>query len=305
MEVLEKLKEILEKNNIEKYIFDDNPIIAYFATAFAGHDLIYKIIQEGSFEQKINAIEHGSSKHIKIMLNDRNIVIRKRAIKKAADLEKSIYHEYVTLEKIDMIFNPYSTSMQLSFFKGDSNPFVETIYSSLRNRDGLYKLITNEQLASKIVSCIELTNDEVAEEMDIDLEKSGIAKEIIKNEAKKADEFISKYNFTFKFEHSYQVGILIIEKDGENLVNLQVNYSYHNEKNLLISIYVWETILNIIKEALSVYDTSLDKCDFSSVESFREYRAKRLVMKKLGFSKEELFGILKESNAIFKERGIR
>jgi hypothetical protein len=28
-------------------------------------------------------------------------------------------------------------------------------------------------------------------------------------------------------------------------------------------------------------------------------------MKKLGFSKEELFGILKESNAIFKERGIR
>ena len=296
MEILEKLKEILEKRNIEKYIFDDNPIIAYFATALAGHDLLYKLIQIGSLKQKINVIEHGSSKHIKIMLNDYSPIIRDRAIRKAVALEKSIYHEYVTSEKISILLRNTSLSKKSFFLDESANVFVKAFSATLRQKNDLFNLITDEKFISIVISTIELTDTEIADEMNIDLEESGAAAASIKKEIKKAKKFLSKYNFTFKFEHSYQVGYLIISKDEKNLLNLPVNYSYHNETNPLTFIYILDTVLDIIKEALSVYDVSLDKCDFSSLESFQEYRAKRLFIKKLGFSKEELSEILKENS---------
>jgi hypothetical protein len=46
----------IELTKKEQYVFDDNSLIAYFATAFAGHNLLYKLIQIGSLEQKILAI---------------------------------------------------------------------------------------------------------------------------------------------------------------------------------------------------------------------------------------------------------
>lgn len=295
METTNKLNDILEKKNLERYILDDNPLIAYFATAFAGHDLLYKLIQTGSIEQKINVIEHGSSKHVKIMLDDYNTIIRDRAYKKAVDLEKNIYHEYVSAEKMEVLFSPYTTNMQLDFFTRETNPFIKEIYLTSKKRDDLHDLMVNEVFIEKVISSIELTDTEMLNEIEIALEKSGAANAIVNEEIKKSKEFISKYNFTFKIEHCYQVGYLIISKDNKNLLNLPVNYSYHNEGNPLIFIFIRDAILEIIGDALDVYNTSLDQCDFSSVESFQEYRAKRLFVQKLGFTKEELSKILEEN----------
>ena len=298
MQISEKLNEILEKKNLEKYVFDDNPLISYFATAFAGHDLLYKLIQLGSLKQKINVIAHGSSKHIKIMLSDYNPIVKTRAIKRAVDLERNIYHEYVTAEKLELLFSPYITAVQLDFFERETNPFVQKIYSDSKRRDDLFEVMTDGKLLGDVVATIELTDDEIMEEADMGFEDSEAVEAAMQEQVEQSKEFLSKYNFTYEVTHSDQMGFIIISRGGKNIFNIPVNYSYYNETNPLTLIRIRDVILKTIEDALDVYNTSLDQCDFSSVESFQEYKERRLIAKELGFSKEELSAILKENEYI-------
>ena len=154
------INDIFQKRDLEKYVFSDNLVIAYYATAFADHNLLYLLIEIGSTQQKINVIEHGSSKHIKILLNDDDPIIRDRAIKRAANLEKNIYHEYVTSEKIDLLLRPYTTKKQLDFFERELNIFVGLAYRAIKERDELLYIMTNEEFNEMIISIFILSEDE-------------------------------------------------------------------------------------------------------------------------------------------------
>jgi len=315
--IYEMLKKAFEsKDNIEEYIFGDKQLMAYFATALAGHNELYKIIRSGSLEQKINAIEHGSSKHIEIMTNDYNPIIKKRAAKKAEILKGSICHEYVTSEKIKMLFDRFTPEIIVNSLMNDANPFVREAWSSIRKdrdvflgtglqslikREVLHELMADENLIDTINSAIKFTDDEMSDKMAIDLEKSEIAVIFVEEEIKKSKEFLSKYNFTFEIEHSYQLGCIIISRNEEELFIVPVNYSYYNETNPMVFIYVRDIILGGVRDALEVYDASLDKYDFSSVMKFEDHKEKRLLMKKLGFSKNELFKILHEYDNTLRE----
>ena len=157
------IDDISQKRDLEKYVFSDNSLIAYYATAFASHDLLYVLIEIGSIQQKINVIEHGSSKHIKMLLNDDSPIIRDRALKRATDLEKNIYHEYVSSEKIEILLNPYSTKIQFDYFQRETNPFVSMVYNFIQSSDDLPYLMSNEDVQVVVISSIVLSEAEIIE----------------------------------------------------------------------------------------------------------------------------------------------
>ena len=104
-------------------------------------------------------------------------------------------------------------------------------------------------------------------------------------------ELIDKYGFRYEFNDKLEMGIIKIFKDDEILVSLIFDHNNpkYNPPNATI---IWKHILVLMREALSVYDVSLDKYNFSSIESFREYSVKRALIKKIGLSKDKLERIL-------------
>jgi hypothetical protein len=154
------IDDISQKRDLEKYVFSDNSLIAYYATAFASHKLLYTLIETGSIQQKINVIEHGSSKHIKMLINDDNPIVRDRALKRAADLQTNIYHEYVSSEKIEILLNPYSTKIQLDYFQREMNPFVSMVYNFIKSSDDLSYLMSNEDVQVVVISSIALSESQ-------------------------------------------------------------------------------------------------------------------------------------------------
>lgn len=292
-----EIKEILAGKNLEQYVFDTNIFKAYFATAFASHDLLYKLIQLGSIEQKINVIEHGSSRHIKIMLNDYSSIIRNRAIRKAIELESNIYHEYVTSEKFKMLFNKNTSNEAMFFFQRENNSFLKEIYDFSINKNEinsllLYKIFTDKVLAKIKLSKLESIQKRGKSNKEIDLQEI----------AKTSKKLIYKHGFTYELLCSYNIGTLAIFRGEDNISSGVIDYGYYNETNPLLFIYIWEIIVSKIVSALSVYDISLDKFHFDTLESFQDYKDNRLIMKKLGFTKEELLDILKLNNSLLGEK---
>ena len=106
-----------------------------------------------------------------------------------------------------------------------------------------------------------------------------------------AQELINKYGFRYELNDKLEMGIIKIFKDDEILVSLIFNYN-NPKYNPPTATIIWKHILVLMREALSVCDTSLDKYNFSSIESFREYSVKRALIKKIGLSKDELERIL-------------
>ena len=284
---LKKLKSILGKKNLEEYIFDDDPLVAYFATAFAGDDLFYKLIDTGSIRQKINVIEHGSSRHVHILVNSYDPLIKDRAMKRAYDLKTNIFHEFVTAQKIELLFSPYVADEQLEFFPRETNPLVKELYLNAESIGELYFLVNDENFIKKIMKSIEISNDElkrIVEDKEL--------KRIVEDNVNISKEFLSKYGFTLKFGNSYQLGYITALKDEDEIFTLMVNGNYYNKDNPKSLIYARDTILHICKYALEAHSIGLNRCDFDSLESYKDYRKKCSYATKLGFSKEELSEIL-------------
>jgi len=279
--IIKKIEEITQGTNLLEYALSDNMILSYFAMAFLGHGELYEIIKTGTLEQKIIALEHGSSKHVKILLDDESPIIRNRAKKRAEYLENYIYHEYVSSEKIGILLNDPDPQL-LTYYIYERNPLVAKVFLNAIDLDDVVGYATNHEVLDDIYDSICISDEERA------LEKREGVRDINK-EAEIAGYCLCKYGFTYEIENASGIGLLRVFKNSEKLACIMINHHFHSNHNPKTVIYVWELIAHWIEEALEVYDMSIDKFMYEDVEEFKEYTRKRLLMKQIGLSK----GLLK------------